>query len=89
MKNIEYRPKYRKVYIFEWKRVEEANSHNIYFLPKNLNLKKIIKNHEFHGCYRFHNSPFTAAILSSSADFSQTYPTLVNTYHAAVGHSRR
>ena len=44
MKIIKY--KYRKVYILEWKR--EANSH-IEFLPKNLNFKKIIKKHEFHG----------------------------------------
>ena len=51
MKNIKY--KYRKVYILEWKSVKEANSH-IDFLPKNLNFKKIIKNHEFHGFLLVH-----------------------------------
>ena len=36
-----------------WKSVKEANSHTD-FLPKNLNFKKIIKNHEFHGFLLVH-----------------------------------
>ena len=51
MTNIKY--KYIKYTFLEWKSVKEAKSH-IDFLPKNLNLKKIIKNHEFHGFLLVH-----------------------------------